>query len=317
MALWCERGESATDVTAGARPWHTRVVTPSALEVAVIHHATPTLLARCLEALADHAPDVDVRVVDTAFDPSLARLLDGAHPRLTWTAVPNHSLAAGVNAALRRATRPFIAHMNADVFVGAGTLEALLAAMDDETVAMAGPLALTEAGAVQDLGLPYRWHYARVRWQRRHASRTPAAVDVPWLSGCLQLVRLSAVQRVGGMDASLRFYNEDLEWCLRLRRAGYRCRLVGTEVVHQGGAATPAGPRFLVEGLRGGYVVSRRYAPPLVRAGHRLAVALSAEVATRAASDGARRSAWREVARRFRANDLDRSGFGATLDDDA
>jgi N-acetylglucosaminyl-diphospho-decaprenol L-rhamnosyltransferase len=291
-------------------------VTPPALEVAVIHHATPTVLARCLEALAEHAPGVDVRVVDTAFDPSLPGQLDGIHPRLTWTAVPNHSLSAGVNAALRRARHPFLVHMNADVFVGATTFADLLSAMDDETVAMSGPLALTAAGTPQDLGIPYRRHYARVRWRQRHASGRPAAVDVPWLSGCLQLVRLSAVHRVGGMDASLRFYNEDLEWCLRLRGAGLRCRLVATEVVHLGGAATPPGSRFLLEGLRGALVLSRRYAPPLVRGGHRLGVIGVAEVAARAASQPARRAAWREVARRFRADDLERSAFGPTLDDD-
>jgi N-acetylglucosaminyl-diphospho-decaprenol L-rhamnosyltransferase len=291
-------------------------VTRPELEIAIIHHATPTVLAHCLEALARHAPDVDVRVVDTAFDASLPRQLDGVHERLTWTAIANHSMAAGVNAALRLARRPLLVHMNADVFIGPTTLDDLRSAMRDPRVAMAGPLARTGSGVAQDMGIPYRRHYARVRWEQRRASVTPAAVDVPWLSGCLQLVRLDAVRRVGGMDASLRFYNEDLEWCLRLRAAGYRCRLVATEVVHLGGAATPPGPRFLFEGLRGGMVVSRRYAPPLLRTLHRHAVIAAAEVAARTAGDPERRAAWREVAIRFRADDLERSAFGSTLGDE-
>jgi N-acetylglucosaminyl-diphospho-decaprenol L-rhamnosyltransferase len=291
-------------------------VTSEVLEVAVIHHATPTVLARCLEALAVHAPHLDVRVVDTAYDPSLPRQLDGLHPRLTWTAAPNHSLAAGVNTALRLARRPFLAHMNADVFVAAGTFDDLLGAMDDPQVALAGPLAMTPAGVVQDLGVPYRRHYARLRWQGRRATASTAAVDVPWLSGCLQLVRLAAARRLGGMDASLRFYNEDLEWCLRLRRGGYRCRLVATEVVHLGGASTPSGPRFLLEGLRGGFVLSRRYAPPIVRLAHRLGVIAAAEIAARTAGEPERQEAWREVSRRFRSYELERSAFGPTLGDD-
>ncbi|MBA2665705.1 MAG: glycosyltransferase [Trueperaceae bacterium] len=289
---------------------------PRALEVAVVHHRTPTMLARCLEALARHAPDVDVRVVDTAFDPSLPRQLDGIHPRVTWTAAPNHSLAAAVNAALRLSRKPFLVHMNADVFVAPRTLADLLAAaLADERIAMAGPLARTPAGHAQDLGVPYRLHYARLRWQERHAGGEAAAVDVPWLSGCMQLVRMSAVRRVGGMDASLRFYNEDLDWSLRLRRAGFGLRLVATEVVHEGGASTPSGTRFLLEGLRGGFVVSRRYTPPVVRAAHRLGVLAAAEIAARTASDDDARTAWREVARRFRSGELERSAFGPTLSD--
>jgi N-acetylglucosaminyl-diphospho-decaprenol L-rhamnosyltransferase len=285
------------------------------LEIAVIHHRTPTLLARCLEALAAHAGDVRVRVVDTAFDPSLPRQLDGVHGRLSWTSTENHSLAAAVNVALKASARPCLLHMNADVIVGATTIDDLLAALADPRVAMAGPLALTEAGIPQDLGLPYRRHYARLRAASRPGGA--AAIDVPWLSGCLQLVRREAVLAVGGMDASLRFYNEDLDWCLRLRRAGWRLRLVSSEVVHVGGASTPPGDRFLAEGLRGGYVVSRRYAPPPLRVLHRAGVLAAAEIARRMARGEGRRRAWSDVAQRFRSADLERSRLGATLTDDA
>ena len=50
------------------------------LEVVVVHHRTPALLARTLESLATHRPDVPVLVVDTALDATLPRQLDGAHP---------------------------------------------------------------------------------------------------------------------------------------------------------------------------------------------------------------------------------------------
>lgn len=284
------------------------------LEIAVVHHRTPTVLTRCLEALARHAPEHPVTVIDTALDPTLPGQLAGAHPRLEWRAVPNHSLAAAVNTAVRRARSPFVMHMNADVFVEATTVRDLLGAMRDPEVALAGPLATTERGTLQDLGLPYRWHYARLRWRARRLGAETSVVTVPWLSGCLQLVRREAVQRVGGMDTSLRFYNEDLEWCLRLRRAGYRCALVATPVTHLGGASTTARGPFLIEGLRGGYAVTRRYARPAVRTGHRLAVWLVSEAVSRLTRDAERREVYREVARRFRTGDVERSSFGATLD---
>lgn len=282
------------------------------LEVAIVHHRTPALLAQSLERLARFAPDVPVRVVDTAFDASLAVQLDGAHPALEWLPFVNHSYAAAVNAAAKRATRPLLLQLNADVLVGERTIPALLRALDDPRVAVAGPLPTTPDGGLQDMGLPYRWHYARARW--RHAQHGPdAAVDVPWLAGCAQLLRLAALRAVGGFDQRLRFYNEDLEWCLRVRRAGWRCRLVATEVVHVGGAATPMNLAFVHEGLRGGYAITRRYAPAWFRPLHRYGLATTAWSLSVIAREAALRGAWRALARRSASDRLERSRFGAEL----
>jgi N-acetylglucosaminyl-diphospho-decaprenol L-rhamnosyltransferase len=286
-----------------------------ALEVAVIHHRTPAVLAQALERLAAFAPDVPVRVVDTAFDPSLAVQLDGAHPHLTWSSVPNHSFATAVNAAARLAGRPLLLHMNADVLIGPDTVNALLDACDDPRVAAAGPLARTPGGALQDQGLPYRLHHARLRW-RRGRGAGHARVDVPWLSGCLQVLRLEALEAVGGFDARLRFYNEDLEWCLRARRQGWRCLLVDAEVVHIGGASSSGRPAFAVEGVRGGYALTRRHGPAWLRPLHRWGIAAGAWLAAQRADDPVRRAAWRALAERSARDELATSCLGARLDDE-
>lgn len=285
-----------------------------ALEVAVIHHRTPTLLAQALERLAAHAPDLPVRIVDSAFDPSLAVQLEGAHPRLTWSSVPNHSFSAAVNAAARLTSRPLLLHMNADVFVDADTVPALLAAFEDPRVAVAGPVARTPTGSVQDQGLPYRVHHARLRWRRaRHGSG--AGLAVPWLSGCLQVLRREALDAIGGFDARLRLYNEDLEWCLRARRAGWRCLLVATDVVHVGGASTRARPAFLREGVRGAYLVTRRHGPSWLRPLHRLGIGAAAWATAWRAADPQERTAWRALAGRAARDELERSCLGPRLDD--
>ncbi len=286
-----------------------------ALEVAVLHHRTPALLAKALERLTEHAPDLPVRVVDSAFDRSLAVQLDGAHPNLTWSSVPNHSFSATVNAAARLARRPLLLHMNADVFIDADTVPALLAAFDDPGVAVAGPVARTPNGSVQDQGLPYRVHHARLRW--RAARHGPGvSVSVPWLSGCLQVLRMEAFEALGGFDARLRFYNEDLEWCVRARRAGWRCLLVATDVVHVGGASTSGRPAFLREGIRGGYLLTRRHGPAWLRPLHRLGIGAAAWLSALRADDPRERDAWRTLAKRATCDDLDRSCLGRRLDDE-
>lgn len=286
------------------------------VEVVIVHHRTPGPLRATLERLALHAPAVPVTVVDTALDEAVVAEVGSAHPLLAWRGVQNHSYAHAVNSGLKATSAPLVAIMNADVLVGPDTIADLLAAFDDPRVALAGPVARTPDGRVQDQGLPYRLQHARLRRRARRAPqqrRPPVAVFVPWLSGCLLVARRAAVERFGGMDGRLRFYNEDLEWCLRARSAGWHCALVATEVVHLGGAATPDDPRFLIEGLRGGYALTRRAGGPLVRLAHRWLVAMAAGVRARLARDPGRRATWREVARRFAHDDLDEGPFGATL----
>ncbi len=276
-------------------------------EVVLIHHRTPALLARALARWDQVAPGLPLRVLDAGGD--LDAVPDVPQARLER--IPNHSYAAAVNHALKRGPGDGAIVMNADVLVAEDTLEALRAPFGDPDVALVGPLGRAPDGRLQDMGLPYRLATRAVR------GRGPAAtVDVAWLSGFLFAARRGAARDVGGMDAGLRFFNEDLEWCLRLRRAGWRCRLVGAEVEHVGGAATPAAGRFQVEGLRGGMIVADRYRGPLRREAQRLGLALAAGwMARRGPPED--RATWRAVGRMVRAGRYDLSPFGASLADDA
>ncbi|ADI14236.1 glycosyl transferase family 2 [Truepera radiovictrix DSM 17093] len=282
-----------------------------ALTILVIHHRTPQLLGECLTRLARYAVGARVIVVDSgppSERPALRERLLGAE----LLGVPNHSLAHAVNCGLRLVRTPFVAHMNADVWVTPETFPALLAALEPTEVAMTGPVARTADGRRQHQGPTYTLLYRRLAAQRGE----PASLPVPWLSGCLQVLKWRAVAHVGGMDASLRFYNEDMEWCFRLWRAGWTCRLVATEVVHLGGASTPRDPRFLIEGYRGGYRLSQRFRGPLYRALHRSAVLAQSALLRRWGREAHTRAAFDAIFEMFRHQQFDRSPFGATLGSD-
>jgi len=277
------------------------------LTVVVMHYRTPELLKTCLAKLAAFAPGARVLVVDSS-PPGETPALEMEPLEVETEHVPNHSFAHSVNRGLKLAATPYVAHMNADVFVNAGTFPALLKAVQEPGVGMAGPRARTEEGRLQSQGLLYRRHYARLERSRWNA------VPVPWLSGCLQLVRAEAVAAVGGMDASLRFYNEDMEWCFRLRRAGWACHLVETDVLHLGGSSTPRDPRFIVEGYRGGFKLSQRYHGRVYQGVHRAVVRLVSGWDARFAHDPVQRQAASQVREMFRRDDFDESPFGVTLD---
>jgi N-acetylglucosaminyl-diphospho-decaprenol L-rhamnosyltransferase len=308
------------------------------LGIVVVHYRDEAVLATCLQRLAVSAPSAQVVVVDTSGHAAAAavvtRHVDATRgARVTHLPAPNHSYAHATNVGWKALDAPLLAVMNADTWVEAATFAALEAALASRPAAgLAGPMATDRHGRVQDLGLPYRAHYLRLRWARRAddhppiggagsartggaALRAPAAVSVPWLSGCLQLARREVLDAVGGYDPSLRFFNEDWEFCLRARRAGYTCQLVDTPVVHLGGTSTPAHPAFHVEGRRGGYALSRRYATPTVRRAHRAFLWLEAGLGARLARGAAERAAHRRMLAMLRADDFDTSPFLATLND--
>lgn len=290
---------------------------PPELSIVVVHHGVPRVLARCLDRIASHAPEAEVVLVDTA--PDEAVLSDACRrvPGLRIRRAPNHSLAHAVNIGLRATGGRLVVHMNADVYLEADTLHRLRAALEsDPRAGLAGPLARTQAGRSQDLGPLYALHYARLRLRSGRAG-AGAHVPVPWLAGFLQLVRREVLADCGGLDASLRFYNEDLEFCLRARRAGYRCLLVDAPVVHLGGSSTPSAAAFEVEGYRGGLQLSRRFLPRWARRLHELGVLLLSAAMSRWARDPVRREAHRAIGAMVRSRRYDDSPFGATLNDAA
>lgn len=270
------------------------------LSILVLHYRTPDILGACLEKLSVAAPGVRVVVVNSGPPEDVEEL------GVETLTVPNHSFAHTLNCGLKLITTTFVAHMNADVYVTEETFPKLLEALAQSGVGMVGPRVRTPDGRLQNQGMPYRWHYARL-------ARAKTSVPAPWLSGCLQLVKMEAVRAVGGMDASLRFYNEDTEWCYRFRRAGWMCHLVDTDVLHLGGASTPNDPRFIVEGFRGGYKLSQRYHGMVYGTLHRTAIRVMSKWGSSFATKPAQRQAAAQISEMFRQGNFDESPFGKTL----
>ena len=88
--------------------------------------------------------------------------------------------------------------------------------------------------------------------------------DVARADGAAMAVTRAAVDRAGLLDTELFAYVEDVEWSLRLRRAGFAVVLVpGARVRHKGSAATGgrASTTNLYYDTRNTIVVAERHAP--------------------------------------------------------
>lgn len=63
--------------------------------------------------------------------------------------------------------------------------------------------------------------------------------DVDWVTGAAMLARREAIENVGSLDEDFFMYSEELDWCRRLKAAGWRIVYVPTaQIVHHGGKSS-------------------------------------------------------------------------------
>lgn len=73
--------------------------------------------------------------------------------------------------------------------------------------------------------------------------RTPPEVreqDTDWVCGSFLLMRRECLDQIGPLDERFFIYDEDVDWCLRAKQAGWKVRFwPGVSMVHLGAQANP------------------------------------------------------------------------------
>jgi GT2 family glycosyltransferase len=187
----------------------------------------------------------------------------------------NLGFAGGNNAGIRRALErgaDWVLLLNNDAAAEPGISAALAAAAADRPDAglLACAILAEDGRAVQYAGATFN---ARLGYSGRVATSGAAVLrDVDRADGAALAVSAAAATRAGLLDETLFMYVEDVEWSLRVRRAGFAVVFVpGARVRHKGSSATGgrASTTNLYYDTRNTVVVAERYAP-LPRGGRAL-----------------------------------------------
>jgi GT2 family glycosyltransferase len=237
----------------GALP--AKTAAPPRVSAVVVSFNTRDHLLRCLASLERHVTlPLEVVVVDNASTDGSADSVRGRFPAVRLVANPrNLGFGAACNRGLRAATGAYRLLLNSDAEVGPGSVEALAALLDARPdVGIVAPRTRSADGAIQvSFGpalTPWReWTQRRlVRAVRR---RDPSALrrlellagverEPFWVSGACLLARAEALDAISGFDEGYFLYEEDVDLCVRVRRAGWRVVYTpSAEVVHALGAS--------------------------------------------------------------------------------
>ncbi|MBU0702388.1 MAG: glycosyltransferase family 2 protein [Chloroflexi bacterium] len=237
------------------------------LSIVIVNWNVRDLLRCCLASLAERAPGVaapslEVIVVDNGSADGSADMIRTEFPHVQLIANDeNRGFTAANNQGLARGRGRYLLLLNPDTEVLGDALATMIGYMDERPqVGALGPQLRYPDGTLQpsrrrfptlttalvESTIVQQW-WADNRILRRYymadtAEGTPGddtiqAVD--WLVGACLLVRRQVYEQVGGLDEGFFMYSEELDWCRRIRDAGWEVVYLPTAtIVHHEGKSS-------------------------------------------------------------------------------
>ncbi len=229
------------------------------LSIAIVSWNTREVLGDCLRSVYETGSGVDfeVIVVDNASSDGSPEMVRESFPQARLVAnSENLGFAKANNQAWQVSKGRYFLLLNPDTLCRTGALGALVRFMDCTPEAGAlGPLVLNSDETLQHswarfptltseiLGKLDRRTQGGMLPQTARETRALGAFQADWVGGCAMMVRGSAIGQIGLMDESLFMYNEETDWCKRLREAGWTIWVEpGAEIVHLGGRSSDKAP---------------------------------------------------------------------------
>jgi N-acetylglucosaminyl-diphospho-decaprenol L-rhamnosyltransferase len=254
------------------------------LSTVIVNYKSRRALLECLGSLEMDAAAYEREIVVVDNDPSGGTLEEVARrfPKVRGIAnSENVGFARAVNQGIAATTGAYVLVLNPDCFIEQGSLAALTGYLRAHArTGIVGPRMIGRDGTLQysarSFPDPFTFLFNRYslltrlfpgnRFSRRyllsdwdHAS--VRAVD--WLSGACLMVRRTAIDEVGPMDEAYFMFNEDVDWCRRMKQGGWDVVYVPEALIHHdiGASRKKVSSKVIVERHRGMIHYFHKYHP--------------------------------------------------------
>ncbi len=224
------------------------------VSIVIVSWNVARLLADCLrsiQAVGSSSLTIETIVVDNASSDDSLTMLATEFPWVTLIASPvNLGFARANNLGFRQAHGKYIFILNPDTVLPSDALPKLMAVLDQQPiVGIAGPRLIFPDGTVQKASarllrtLRYSLFCQALklcsmpiigRWlnRRLHAPYDyNVSQEVEAISGAAMLVRSELIDQLGGFGEDFMHAGEDLEFCFRFRKAGWKVYYVSDAFV--------------------------------------------------------------------------------------
>lgn len=238
------------------------------LDVVIVSHGAGDLLRKCLRSIQLHPPSVShrVTVVDSGSPDSTPEMVRREFPQVRLIERANIGFSAANNLVLGDSGAESTLLLNPDTEVTAKAIDSCLDRLaSDQRIGMVGCKLITPSGELDHAckrsfptplgalahftGVGRGENAPKALRQYRAADLgddEPGEVDA--VNGAFMMVRMEAVAEVGRLDEGYWLYMEDLDWCFRFWRRGWRVYYEpGATVVHVKGGSSGGRRRFRQE----------------------------------------------------------------------
>jgi GT2 family glycosyltransferase len=226
------------------------------ISVVIVNFNSKKVLEECIASLkASSNIPFEVIVVDNASTDGSAEMVRSRSPQVKLIVnSSNLGFIKANNLGIKASKGARVMCLNNDTVVKAGAIEKLSAFMDAHPEAGAvGPKLLNSDGSIQyqcRRGFPtaanslfYFTGLSRLFPKSKTFSGylmtyldDKSVTEVDSLCGAAMLVRREAIDKVGVMDEDYYMYGDDIDWCFRMQKAGWKIfYLPEAEIVHYGG----------------------------------------------------------------------------------
>jgi hypothetical protein len=220
----------------------------------IIPHYLGDVISECLGYIYDRTGDLSFEVIvadDQPYsDGSLERATEKYPDIRVVKTGGGKGMGTGCNRGLEVAGGRYAMLLNNDVEVSEGWLHPLVNALEkDERIAACQPKVLSmqdrkrfdyggAAGGLMDY-FGYTFCLGRIfETVELDSGQYDTSKEIFWGVGGALFVRMTCVKQVGLMDEAFYMHMEEIDWCWRLRLAGYRILSIPDSVVYHFGGWT-------------------------------------------------------------------------------
>lgn len=230
------------------------------LSVVIVNYNVRDLLENTLHSLMISMEKirVEVFVVDNASDDGSIEMLARKFPQVHIIRnEENIGFAKANNQALQLARGKYFLILNPDTLLQEDTLQVMLTFFEQHPDAgMAGCKIIEPDGSMESnsrRSFPSPWvSFTKLsglstffpksklfgRYNLTYLS-DEETYEIDALSGCFTMLKREVYDQIGGFDEDYFMYGEDLDWCYRAQRAGWKIYYVhSTKIIHYGGEST-------------------------------------------------------------------------------
>jgi GT2 family glycosyltransferase len=241
------------------------------LSIIIVNTNNRKILGECLTSVYQntHRISFEIIVADNASTDGSQDMVRSKFPEVKLIENrENLGFIKASNQGLRKYSARYAMLLNDDTVVKDSALDKMVEFLDKHPEAGAcGPKLLNVDGSIQRQG--------GILGKRFWLSKKPIPVD--FVIGAALMIRKEVIDKVGIMDENLFFYNDDLDWCLSIRKGGWQIYfLPQAEIMHYGGYSSRRTfkRRLFVEGFKGGLYFCRKHYGELAFHAYRLILCL-------------------------------------------